>query len=122
MYINQERGKIGENLACKYLEENGYEILERNYRCRQGEIDIVAQDKRTKEIVFIEVKARSNLKYGRPAEAVQQEKQKHIVDVAKYYIYKKGITHLAFRFDVMEVFLSNSNYKIHHIEKAFFKK
>lgn len=122
MYVNQERGKMGENLACKYLEEKGYEIIKRNYRCNQGEIDIVAKDNSTNEIVFIEVKTRSNLKYGSPAESVQQEKQKHIVNVAKYYIYRKGIAHLAFRFDVIEVFLNNNNYKLHHIKKAFLTK
>ncbi len=119
MYINQEKGRIGENLACLYLEKNNYKIIERNFRCRQGEIDIIVRDEIKNELVFVEVKTRSSLKYGRPSEAVEQLKQKHIKNVAKYYNYKKKIKNTAIRFDVIEVFLNNSNYKIEHIKQAF---
>lgn len=119
MYLNQEKGKIGENLACQYLEKNNYKIIERNFRCRQGEIDIIACDKIKNELVFVEVKTRSSLKYGRPSEAVEKVKQKHIKNVAQYYCYKKKIKDTEIRFDVIEVFLNNSNYKIEHIEQAF---
>ena len=62
MYVNKETGKLGEDIAVHYLKQNGYVILDRNFECRQGEIDIIALDK--KEIVFIEVKTRtSNKKY-----------------------------------------------------------
>lgn len=119
MYLNQEKGKIGENLACQYLEKNNYKIIERNFRCRQGEIDIIACDKIKNELVFVEVKTRSSLKYGRPSDAVEKVKQRHIKNVAQYYYYKKRIKDTAIRFDVIEVFLNNSNYKIEHIEQAF---
>ena len=69
----QQIGKIGEDLATKYLSSSGYRILERNYRGKQGEIDIIATEKN--KIIFVEVKARTNLKYGRPAEAVTKTKQ-----------------------------------------------
>ena len=119
MYLNQGTGKIGENLACQYLEKNNYKIIKRNFRCRQGEIDIIAYDKTTNELVLVEVKARTSLKYGRPSEAVERVKQQHIKNDAKYYIYKNKITDKPTRFDVIEVFLNNSNYKIEHIKQAF---
>ena len=65
MNAKQQLGKIGENLASEYLEKQGYLILERNFACRQGEIDIIAKDE--KEFVFVEVKTRKSLKFGYPA-------------------------------------------------------
>ena len=64
MYQNQKIGKLGEKLAAQYLESKGYEILERNFYCRQGEIDIIAKEKT--KIIFIEVKSRTSVKYGKP--------------------------------------------------------
>ena len=72
----QELGKAGEDVSCIYLEQIGYRIIERNFHCRQGEIDIIAKDR--DEYVFIEVKTRSNTFFGRPKEAVNRPKQKHI--------------------------------------------
>ena len=76
MYQRHELGQIGEELAALYLERNGYKIIERNFRYKKYEIDIIA--KYNKELVFIEVKTRSNKIYGRPIEAVNNIKQKHI--------------------------------------------
>lgn len=119
MYFRNEIGKWGENLACKYLEENKYKIIERNFLCRQGEIDIIAKDIIKKELVFIEVKTRSNLKYGNPIESVNTQKQKHIKRVAKYYIYKNHINRIAVRIDVIEVYIKKQNCKINHIKQIF---
>lgn len=119
MYLKQKRGKKGEDLACKYLLKNRYTIIDRNFRCKQGEVDAIACDEQEKELVFFEVKTRSNFKYGTPSESVQKTKQKHIVSVAKYYIYKNKIKDVPIRFDVIEVFLNNSNYRINHIKQAF---
>ncbi|EAX48690.1 protein of unknown function UPF0102 [Thermosinus carboxydivorans Nor1] len=69
-------GKMGENAAADYLARNGYKILMRNYRCRIGEIDIVAERQGT--IVFVEVKTRSSEKFGFPAEAVNYRKQQKL--------------------------------------------
>ena len=85
MEYKQIIGAKGEEKACKYLKMKGYQIMEKNYRCKLGEIDIIAKDK-NKEIVFIEVKTRSNLKYGNPAEAVNSGKQIHIKKVASYFL------------------------------------
>lgn len=69
----QELGKEGEDFAADYLQKQGYEIIDRNFECKQGEIDIIAKDKN--EYVFIEVKTRQNLHYGMPCEAVNERKQ-----------------------------------------------
>lgn len=117
MYFRQEIGKWGENLACKYLEKNNYKIIERNFLCRQGEIDIIAEDKLKGEVVFIEVKTRSNLKYGNPSEAVNRTKQRHMKQVARYYIYKNQLSHRAIRFDVIEVYVQPSSCQINQIKQ-----
>lgn len=117
MYFKQEIGRWGEKLACQYLEENNYKIIERNFMCRQGEMDIIAKDVPKKEIVFIEVKTRSNLKYGNPSEAVNKAKQSHIKQVARYYLYKNQINNIAIRFDVIEVYMKEKNYTINHIKQ-----
>lgn len=119
MHFRQQIGRWGENLACKYLTESSYEILERNFWCSQGEVDIIAKDVNRDEFVFIEVKTRSNLKYGNPADAVNHQKQKHIKQVVKYYLYEKCIENMAIRVDVVEVYIEKQNYRINHIKQVF---
>lgn len=117
MYINKETGKLGEDIATHYLKQNGYVILDRNFECRQGEIDIIALDK--KEIVFIEVKTRTSNKYGVPSEAVNKIKQKHMLQTIKYYLYIRNLSDEFIRIDVIEVYINNSVYKVNHIKQAF---
>lgn len=117
MHFRQEIGRWGENLACKYLEENNYKVIDRNFLCQQGEIDIIAKDINQKELVFIEVKTRSNLKYGNPIEAVNKEKQKHMVQAIKYYIYRNHIKDIPIRVDVIEVYIVQ-NCKINHVKQV----
>ena len=83
MYFRKEIGTWGENLVCQYLESNNYKVIKRNFLCRQGEIDIIANDENKKELVFIEVKTRSNFKYGNPIEAVDKNKQNHMNSYSK---------------------------------------
>lgn len=116
MYFRQEIGKWGEKLASQYLEENNYKVIEKNFLCRQGEIDIIAQDITKNELVFIEVKTRSNFKYGNPVDAVNKEKQKHMLQAIKYYLYKNHIKNIPIRIDVIEVYIVQ-NYKINHIKQ-----
>lgn len=113
MSENQALGKVGENLACRYLKEKGYKILCRNFRCRQGEIDIIAQDKN--EIVFIEVKTRISLNSGLPSEAVNKQKKKHILKVSKYFIYINKLEGRNIRFDIIEIYKKDKFY-INHIK------
>lgn len=117
MYVNKETGKLGEDIAVHYLKQNGYVILDRNFECRQGEIDIIALDKR--EIVFIEVKTRTSNKYGAPSEAVNKIKQKHILQSIKYYLYIRNLSDEFIRIDVIEVYINNNVYKVNHIKQAF---
>jgi len=94
-------GKSGENYACWELERLGYEILERRYRTRVGEIDIVARDRGT--LVFIEVKARRSGRFGPPAEAVSAQKRLKLMQMASSYIFAKRLSNDRCRFDVVSV-------------------
>lgn len=102
-----------ERLAITYLEEKHYVILEHSYRCRFGEIDIIAQDE--EYIVFIEVKYRKRGDYGYPREAVNYNKQRHILRTAMCYLKVKIGYEVPVRFDVIEI-LENT---ITHLEAAF---
>ncbi len=119
MYERHETGKWGEDRACQYLEKRNYEIVERNFLCKQGEIDIVAYDNNKKELVFIEVKTRKNYIYGSPADSVNKIKQKHIYWAAKFYIYLHDIKCINLRFDVIEIYIKKKSYTINHIKQIF---
>lgn len=106
-------GNAGEAAACGALKNAGLTILERNWRRPTGEIDIIARDRRT--IVFVEVKTRSSLKFGRPSEAVGKAKQMHILRTAMLYMAEKGLEDAPVRFDIVEV-LPDS---IRHLRAAF---
>ena len=114
---NTELGKFGEEKAVSYLENQDYEIIARNFSCNQGEIDIIAKDKN--EIVFFEVKTRNSLNYGKPVDAVDNFKQKHIWKSAKYYLYKNNLLSAFVRFDVIEVYVKNNNIFINQIKNIF---
>lgn len=116
MNNNKGVGKLGEDLATKYLEELGYKIVERNFRCKRGEVDIIAIDK--EEVVFVEVKTRKILSYGKPGDAVNKIKQKHIYRTAEYYLLINNNLDAYTRIDVIEVYLEEDGYKINHIKKA----
>lgn len=118
MYQSHVVGKIGEEIAVKYLEDIGYEIIQRNYSCKLGEIDVIAKYK--DELIIIEVKTRTSNLYGLPAEAVNDIKQKHIFKVAQYYLIKNEVEDTFVRIDVIEVYLNkNKTYKLNHIKQAF---
>lgn len=119
MHKNIILGIYGEDKACKYLEQNNYQIIERNFRCKHGEIDIIAQDLSKNELVFIEVKTRLNFNFGRPAHSVTYIKQKHILNVANYYLFLNSIKNKFIRFDIIEIFVKKSQFKINHIKQIF---
>lgn len=118
MYNKQTIGKLGENITYQYLNSNDYQILDRNFSCRQGEIDIIGYDTKSKEIVFVEVKTRTSFEYGFPSEAVNRAKQKHMLDSAKYYLYCNKLEESFARFDVIEVVIDTKNvrYKLNHLK------
>ena len=113
-------GAFGEDAACQFLRKKGYKIVGRNYSCRMGEIDIIAQKGRY--IVFAEVKLRKNDSYGRAAEFVTAAKQHRVIVTAQLWLGQHP-TRLQPRFDVIEVYapqgLSTIKPEIHHIEGAF---
>ena len=113
---NKNVGDFGEECAKKYLEDNGYKILTQNYNCRFGEIDIIALDDNC--LVFVEVKTRTNLKFGTPAMAVNFTKKKHIKSAAKTFLYLNRRYGDEVRFDVVEIFINNGKCEIEHIEGA----
>lgn len=119
-FYNKDIGKIGEEQAYKYLINNNYEILERNFLCRSGEIDIIA--KNNDEYVFIEVKTRVSKRYGTPAEAVNINKQKHIINATRYFVYKNSLENSNIRFDIIEVYLNKNSKLINHIKSAFYTR
>ena len=120
MYNNLETGKQGEEIATTFLTNRGYYILEKNFSCKLGEIDIVAIDTIAKnELVFIEVKTRKQSMFGEPAESVDSNKIKHIYKVAKFFLMIHNLENSFIRFDVIEVFNKrNKKIQIHHIKNA----
>lgn len=114
IHKKKDVGKLGEDIATKYLENKGFRIMERNFYCKQGEIDIIA--KQGKEIVFIEVKTRLNNNFGTPAEAINNLKKMHILKSAQYFLYKNKILNKDVRFDAIEVVLQNGKFNVNHIE------
>ncbi|MDR0879834.1 MAG: YraN family protein [Clostridioides sp.] len=113
--LNREKGILGERVATEYLIKNGAEILEKNYKNNFGEIDIIAN--MDEKLVFVEVKSRTNLHFGYPAEAVDLKKRHKIIKIAKYYISEHNYMDMPVRFDVIEVFLADT--KLRHIINAF---
>lgn len=116
MYERHETGKIGEDIATRYLEQIGYEIIQRNFECKIGEIDIIAKEK--DEIVFVEVKTRASALYGQPKDAVDVTKKKHIYRSAEFYIYIRHLEKYPVRIDVIEVYKKQGKFKVHHIKNA----
>lgn len=99
---NRQTAIDGENVACEYLKKLGYEIIERNFSCPQGEIDIIAKDGKT--VVFVEVRSRNGTQFGLPEESVDFVKRRKIVRTAKYWISAHGReSGYGCRFDVIAV-------------------
>lgn len=110
-------GKRGEDAAALYLTRHGYRIVERNYRLRAAEIDIIAEQGAL--LLFIEVKTRSSFLYGLAAEAVDKHKQQKIIQAANFYVREQNFAWRPCRFDVIEVYPRGGTCRVHHIENAF---
>lgn len=106
-------GKEKEDIAANYLKEKGYEILERNFYTKYGEIDIIAYKDDT--IVIVEVRSLSRKKFGLPQESITQAKIKKILKTAQHYLYQKNLLDKSIRFDVLAIYQN----QINHIENAF---
>jgi putative endonuclease len=117
--FKKDIGSLGENISESYLKNLGYKILDKNFRCKCGEIDLIAVNKGY--ICFIEVKTRYGINFGTPAESVSSSKQHKIYKTAEVYIMKKNIVNFNYRFDVMEVLLNhdNNDFLVNYIGDAF---
>lgn len=112
---NKEKGKYGEDVAAKYLEKQGYKILERNFRySKYGEIDIIAIKNLT--IFAIEVKARSNNAFGEALEAITQKKLEKINATFQYYLSNTKVMHKKYQIDAISIMFENSTPKIEHVK------
>lgn len=116
---NQAIGQEGERLAAVHLEQQGYRILERNFRSKGGEVDLVARD-RDGTIVFVEVKTRTSRSFGLPQQAVTARKQRQIAKGALTWLSRSRCHDQAARFDVIAVLLHDGgSYTLEHIVNAF---
>ena len=117
MAQHNDIGKKGEDEAARYLHQQGYQVLERNYRYQHAEIDLIAQ--KGKMLIFVEVKTRTNVSFGNPEEFVSYTKAKLIMRVAEHYIFAKDWLH-DIRFDIVAVTISGNELRVNHIQDAFY--
>lgn len=110
-------GKEGERVAERYLQKKGYVLVERNYRCPAGELDLIVLDRRV--VVFVEVKTRTGLGFGSPLEAVEFRKQRKMIQVAQFFLAEKRLQQRDARFDVIGVSWLGRKPVVEHIENAF---
>ena len=114
----QALGLEGEEAAARHLESRGLRVVERRWRCRAGEIDLVAEDGGV--LVFVEVKARGGAGYGTPAEAVTPSKQRRLVTLASWFLAERDAHERPCRFDVVEVLpAANGAVHVRHLADAF---
>ncbi len=117
MALHNELGKAGETAACQYLLERDYHILERNWRCHPLEVDLIADD--WGELVFVEVKTRSDDRWEDPAAAVDRYKQESLSLAAIAYIRRNQLGNIPFRFDIITLVGSEPPFRIRHYINAF---
>ena len=112
-----ETGRTGERLAARHLRRGGYRILAKNWRSYRHEIDLIAREKSTGTVVFVEVKTRTPGSYGRPADAVNADKRRFLRLAAEAWLMEHGGMEQPARFDVIEVLLPEKT--VNHIVNAF---
>jgi putative endonuclease len=124
-HTRQRLGERGERLAEQHLARQGFSILERNYRCAAGEIDLIVQDDKGEvndapTLVFVEVRTRRGQGYGTPEESITPRKRAHLLAVAATYLYEHGLDDAAWRIDVVAVEMSAQGelLRVEHIENA----
>jgi putative endonuclease len=110
-------GREGERIAELFLKKKGYRLVERNYRCAAGELDLIVLDRRV--IVFVEVKTRTGSGYGTPMEAVEFRKQHKMIRTAQFFLNAKKLSQREARFDVVGISWAGAKPLVEHIENAF---
>lgn len=110
-------GKEGERIAEIYLREKGYRLVERNYRCPAGELDLIALDRRV--VVFVEVKTRTDDRFGGPLDSVHWRKQQKMIKTAQFFLSQQRLHQREARFDVVGVTFVGKKPIVEHIQNAF---
>ncbi|MFW2348073.1 MAG: YraN family protein [Wenyingzhuangia sp.] len=116
MATHNDLGNFGEALAAKYLTENGYTVLEKNWRYLKAEVDLIAHQNST--LAIIEVKTRSTDSFGSPEEFVTKSKIKLLITAADAYVQKRNLD-VEVRFDIIAIVKNNQKTDIKHIKEAF---
>jgi putative endonuclease len=114
---NKATGDAGEDMAVKLLEDEGFRILQRNYRFERGEIDIVAEDR--DELVFVEVKSRHTHLFGTPEDAITPKKESFLKRTAEGYLFQHNLEDKPCRFDVVAIEWKGEKPEIRHLKKVF---
>lgn len=117
MATRYEKGRHGEDVAVRFLKQQGLQVIAQNVRCPLGEIDIVGRDGKT--IVFVEVKSRSSSGYGLPQESVTRSKQRRLTRLAQWYIKSHRLELQPARFDVVAVSWKGGEPEVTWIPNAF---
>lgn len=117
MAQHNELGKKGEQLAVDFLLKKGFQILERNYRFQKAEVDIIAQLKDT--LAIVEVKTRSTTDFGNPQDFVKPKQIQRLVKAVNEYVNANGLD-VEVRFDIIAIVKENKQFKIEHLENAFY--
>ena len=117
MAQHNELGKLGEELAVDFLQQNGYEILETNWIFQKAEIDIIAQKENI--LVIVEVKTRSSIDFGLPQDFVKPKKIQLLVKAVNEYVIQNDLT-VDVRFDIIAIHKEGNQLNIEHLEDAFF--
>ncbi len=120
----KELGDKGEAIAAAYLERLGYRILERQYRFERAEVDLVcfqpaARYEEGGELVFVEVKTRTGFAFGRPEEAIDEEKKRNVIRASEAYLHEQRMDGTPCRFDVIGIVLGTGEPQIEHFKDAF---
>ena len=117
MAQHNELGKLGEELAVDFLQQNGYEILETNWTFQKAEVDIIAQKENT--LAIVEVKTRSTIDFGLPQDFVKPKKIQLLVKAVNEYVVQNELD-VEVRFDIIAIHIEGNQLNIEHLEDAFF--
>ncbi len=112
----KQTGRQGEEIAAAYLREKGYQIIERNWRCPVGELDLVGTERGI--LVFVEVRTRSGTRFGLAEESITPAKQARLIELAETYLQEKSLSAQAWRIDVIAVQMGSGAPQVKHIENA----
>ena len=114
---NQELGEFGEDYALNYLLQKGFRLIEKNYRFKRNEVDLICKDK--DKFVFVEVKTRKTAEIGEPWKAVTKSKQKQIIKCANQFLIENNIEQES-RFDIVSIVHNSYGTRLEHIDDAFY--